>query len=218
MNKVKSTLFAAMILIAANMTAQQAITPSADDDHRDEFGFGLKAGVNFSNVYDEEGEDFVADGRTGFFGGVFVSVPFGQLLGVQPEVNYSQKGFKASQSVLGVPFEFERTTSHLDIPILLQIKPHKCFTILAGPQFSYLLDTKDELKGVFEFVDEESITEDNYKKNMIGVVVGLEANWNSFLITARGGFDLTQSDVEGNTTSPRYKNQVFQLGLGYTFY
>jgi hypothetical protein len=218
MKNLKCTLFATMILFATTLTAQQTITPSADDDHRDEFGFGLKAGVNFANVYDEEGNDFVANGRTGFFAGAFVSVPFSQMLGLQPEVNYSQKGYTASQSVLGVPFEYERTTSYLDIPLLLQIKPHKNFTILVGPQFSYLLDTKDELKGVFEFVEDEEITEDNYKKNIIGGVIGFEANWKGLLFTARGNFDFTESDEEGNTFSPRYKNQVFQLGLGYTFY
>jgi hypothetical protein len=219
MKNLKSTLFAAMLLIAANAFAQETITPTADDDNRDQFGFGLKAGVNFANVYDEQGEDFVADGRTGFFGGVFVSVPLGTVIGLQPEINYSQKGFKAKGTFLGGAFDFERTTSYLDIPLLLQIKPHKCITILAGPQFSYLLETKDDFNnGTITLVQEEEITEDNYKKNVLGAVVGVEAHWNGLLITARGNFDLTRTDADGNSTTPRYKNQVLSLGLGYTFY
>ena len=219
MKKVRNTLFATIILIAASASAQQTVTPTADDDNRDQFGFGIKAGANFSNVYDEQGEDFVAKGRTGFFGGVFVSVPLGTVIGVQPEVNYSQKGFKSRGTFLGGAFNFERTTSYLDIPLLLQVKPSKYFTILAGPQFSYLLETKDDFNnGTITLIQEQEITDDNYRKNIFGAVVGVEAHWKGLLITARGGFDLMRTDSDGDSTTPRYRNQVFQVGLGYTFY
>lgn len=219
MKSLKNTLFAIAILSAAQVWAQEPITPSAKDDNRDQFGFGLKAGVNFSNVYDEQGEDFVADGKTGFFGGVFVSVPLGTLFGLQPEINYSQKGFKSRGTFLGGSYDFERTTSYLDIPLQLQIKPVKCITLLVGPQFSYLLETKDDFNtGTITVVQEEELSEDNYKKNILGFVVGVEANWKGLFATARGGFDVTKTDQDGNSTRPRYKNQVIQFGLGYTFY
>ncbi len=219
MNKVKTTLFAFAVLAATNVFAQEPITPSADDDNRDQFGFGLKAGVNLANVYDEEGEDFVADGKAGFFGGVFVKVPLGTVIGLQPEINYSQKGFKATGTFLGGAYDFERTSSYLDIPLLLQVKPHKCLTFLIGPQFSYLLETKDDFNdGTITIIQEEEITEDNYKKNVLGLAVGVEANWKGLFVTARGGFDLTKTDSDGDSTTPRYKNQVLQFGLGYTFY
>lgn len=219
MKRLKCSLSALMIAMVSAAFAQQPIKPNAIDDNRDQFGFGLKAGVNFANVYDEEGEDFVADGKTGFFGGVFVKVPLGTVIGIQPEVNYSQKGFTARGTFLGGSYNFERTTSYLDIPVLLQIKPHKCITLLAGPQFSYLLETKDSFNdGTITLVQEEEITQDNYRKNILGAVIGVEAHWKGLLLTARGGFDFTKTDAEGNSTTPRYKNQVFQLGLGYTFY
>jgi len=62
---------------------------------------GVKAGVNYSNIYDERGEDFVADGKLGFAGGAFVMTPIEDFFGVQPERLISQKGFKATGSLYG---------------------------------------------------------------------------------------------------------------------
>ncbi|WNM18359.1 porin family protein [Flavobacterium capsici] len=187
-----------------------------DNDDRDQMRFGFKAGVNFSNVYDEEGNNFVADGKTGLAAGVFLSVPFGKVIGFQPELIYSQKGFKATGSVLGFDYDYKRTTTYLDIPLLLQIKPSSNFTLLAGPQFSYLLETKNEFNNTSNTVEEE-INGDNYKKNIFGFVVGADVNLDQFVIGGRLGWDISKSDSDGNSDSPRYKNQVIQLTLGYRF-
>lgn len=217
-------MIAAALFAATTMSAQQTttmITPTPTDDHRDEFGFGIKGGINVSNVYDEEGEDFVADNRVGFYGGVFVSVPLGTYIGLQPEILYSQKGFKGKGSFFGNSYDFERTSDYLDIPLQLQIKPIKELTFLVGPQFSYLMNTKDEFRaGGVEFTqeEEEELSTDNIKKNVFGFVVGAEANFSGFLISARAGWDLSKSDADGDSVNPRYKNQVLQFGVGYTFY
>lgn len=220
MKRFKTAVFALMILTAGQVAAQgEPIKPTADGDNRDQFGFGIRAGLNIANVYDEEGEDFIADSKTGFYGGAFVSVPLGTIIGIQPEVIYSQKGFKATGTFLGGSYDFERTTSYLDIPLQLSIKPIPQLTFLVGPQFSYLLETKDDFnEGTITLVQEEEITEDNYKKGVIGAVVGVEANWKGLFISARGGWDITKTDADGDSTAPRYKNQVIQFGLGYTFY
>lgn len=217
-------MIAAALFAATTMSAQQTttmITPTPTDDHRDEFGFGIKGGINVSNVYDEEGEDFVANNRVGFYGGVFVSVPLGTYIGLQPEILYSQKGFKGKISGLVNSYDFERTTDYLDIPLQLQIKPIKELTFLVGPQYSYLMNTKDEFRvGGSGFTDEqeEELSTDNIKKNIFGFVVGAEANFSGFLISARAGWDITKSDADGDSVNPRYKNQVLQFGVGYTFY
>lgn len=222
-------LIAAALFAATTMSAQQTttmITPTPTDDHRDEFGFGVKGGINVSNVYDEEGEGFVADNRVGFYGGVFVSVPLGTYIGLQPEILYSQKGFKGKGSIGGpligtTSYDFERTSDYLDIPLQLQIKPIKELTFLVGPQYSYLMNTKDEFRGggvEFTQEQEEELSTDNIKKNIFGFVVGAEANFSGFLISARAGWDITKSDADGDSVNPRYKNQVLQFGVGYTFY
>ena len=42
------------------------------EDTRENFSFGAKIGVNYSNVWDEKGQDFQADGKIGLAGGLFI--------------------------------------------------------------------------------------------------------------------------------------------------
>ena len=199
-------------LFAASVSFSQVT-----NDTRDELKLGIKAGINYSNVYDEQGEDFVASGKAGFAAGAFVSIPLGKFFGIQPEVMYSQKGYKATGSVLGLKYDYSKTTTFVDIPLLLQIKPIPMLSFVAGPQFSYLLDTKNTFNGTTTTTTEASVNADNYKKNIFGFVVGADVNIEHFIISGRAGWDISKSDADGNSTAPRYKNQVLQLTLGYSF-
>jgi hypothetical protein len=210
----KITLMVALFVGAIGFSQDSSI-PSSDS--REQLHFGVKAGVNFANVYDEENQDYVADNKTGFAAGAFVSIPIGKWIGFQPEVMYSQKGFKASGSILGADYEFKRTSTYLDIPLQLQIKPIEQLTFLVGPQFSYLLETKNEFNGDSTTQQEDDINGENYKKNIFGFVVGADVNLENFVISGRAGWDITKSDTDGDDTEPRYKNQVVQLTLGYRF-
>ena len=205
------------VLLFALLAATFGFSQVSTIDTRDELKLGFKAGVNFSNVYDDEGQDFVAQGKTGFAAGAFVAIPLGKFFGVQPEVMYSQKGFKAVGKVLGFDYNYTRTTTFVDIPLLLQIKPIPMLSFVAGPQFSYLLETKNEFNGSSSTTTEQSINSDNYKKNIFGFVVGADVNIDHFTLSARAGWDISKSDVDGNSSAPRYKNQVIQLTAGYTF-
>lgn len=217
MKRVSKKVALLVGLFVSTIGLAQETTTFTPTDSRSELHFGLKAGVNYSNVYDEEGEDFVADGKAGFVGGAFLSVPLGNLFGFQPEVLYSQKGYQATGNVLGVDYDYKKTTTYLDIPLQLQIKPLEQLTFLAGPQYSYLLKTKYEFNGDSSTQDEEDINDDNYKKNIFGFVVGADVNLQNLVISARAGWDITKSDTDGDDTDPRYKNQVLQLTLGYRF-
>ena len=208
----KLILSVAVLSSALTMSAQDVTNTS---DSRELLRFGFKAGINYSNIYSEEGNDFVADGKVGFAGGAFVSIPLGPVVGIQPEIMYSQKGYQATGSGL-LDYDYKRTLNYLDLPLLLQIKPTSSISLLAGPQFSYLLSTKTEFNDS-SFANEEEINDDNYKKGIIGMVVGADFNVSNFLISARGGFDLSKTDTEGETSDLNYKNQVLQLTVGYIF-
>jgi hypothetical protein len=205
-------------LLASGATAfAQTSSGIADYDSRNELRFGLKAGVNFSNVYDEEGQDFVADGKAGIAAGAFLSVPLGKFIGFQPEIMYSQKGYKQDFQVLNFGNqEIKVTTTYLDIPLQLQIKPIEQLTFLVGPQYSYLLDTKYEFNDN-STTNEEDVNSDNLKKNVFGFVVGADVNLENFVISGRAGWDISKSNEDGESTDPRFKNQVIQVTLGYRF-
>lgn len=205
-------VFAIALFSTQSIVAQTTTTDNSSSmDNREELSFGIKAGINYSNVYSESGDGYVANGKVGFAGGVFVSIPLNELIGVQPELLYSQKGFKTE----GTFFDGQITSSYLDLPIHLQIKPTENISILAGPQFSYLLSTKYELNG-FSAIDEEDL-DDNNNKATVGISAGVDFEVQNFLISARGSWDLNKVNKDNSTSDINYKNQLFQITLGYKF-
>ncbi len=179
------------------------------------FHLGIKAGVNFANVYDEQGEDFQADGKIGFAGGAFMTIPISTWLGVQPEVLFSQKGFKATGTLLNNPYTLTRTTNHFDVPIYLAIMPIKSLTLLVGPQFSFLTRQKDVLENsAHSFEQIQEFNNDNLRKNTLGLSLGLDVNVSKIVVGARGGWDITNNHGDGTSSTPRYKNVWAQATIG----
>ena len=177
---------------------------------------GLKAGVNYANIWDEQGQDFQADPKIGFAGGVFVGIPIGNLLGFQPELLISQKGFKGSGTLLGNGYSMTRTTTYFDIPLQLQIKPTPFLTFLIGPQYSYLLHQKDVYTlGANSYEQEQEFKRDNIRKNILGFIVGADVNINKLVISGRVSWDFQTNNGDGSSSTPRYKNQWIQFTLGY---
>jgi hypothetical protein len=180
---------------------------------------GLKIGTNYSNVYDSEGEDFEANGKFGLAAGAFLSIPLGKYLGIQPEVLFSQKGFKGTGTMFGSSYDLTRTTNYIDVPLLLALKPTSAITIVAGPQFSFLLKEKNVFSNssaVFE--QEQEFDNDNIRKNTLCFTGGLDLNFNHTVIGLRAGWDLSNNNGDGTSSTPRYKNVWGQLTLGYRFY
>lgn len=188
-------------------------------DNREELQFGVKAGLNSSNVYDERTDEFDANAKAGFAGGVFLRVPISRYLGIQPELLFSQKGFKGEGSMLGSEYSFSRTTSYIDIPLQLAFKPFKYVTIVAGPQYSYLISQKDDFDNNFiNSTQEEEFENDNIRKNIFGFVVGVDINIKHFVIGTRMGWDIQENHGDGTSSTPRYKNAWLQGTIGYTFF
>lgn len=207
-----------MIALVTFSVSSSLAQDSKSDFDRDKIFFGLKIGTNFSNVYDSEGENFVADGKFGLAGGVFVSIPIGKFIGIQPEVLFSQKGFKSSGTFLGTEYESTRTTDYIDIPLFLAIKPIKFVTILAGPQYSYLLKQKDKFTGgSLNAVQEEEFSNSNIRKNTFSAIVGADLNIENLVIGVRGAWDLKNNNGDGTSTTPRYKNMWYQASVGLRF-
>ncbi len=181
--------------------------------------FGLKAGGNLSNVYDTEGENFVASSKFGFAGGGFVTVPLGEMFAFQPEILFSQKGFKGEGTLLGSSYRYERTTTFLDVPILFAFRPIKYVSILAGPQYSFLLSEKNTFSSaVANGAQEQQFDNDNIRNNIFGFTGGVDLNLtDSAILGLRAGWDLQQNNENGNSTTPRYRNVWYQATIGYRF-
>lgn len=185
-------------------------------DSRSKFHIGAKVGLNISNVYDVDARNFNTAQKSGFMYGGFMAIPITKGLGIQPEVMVSQKGTKATGDIDGVSYSLKRTTKTLDIPLLLQLKPFKMISIVAGPQFSYLLSQKDVYDDRDNTIVTQQFKNQDYRKANIGVVGGIDVHLLGLLLSGRVGCDL-QKNTTNNTLAPSYKNMWGQVGVGLRF-
>ncbi|HLW39503.1 MAG TPA: porin family protein, partial [Brumimicrobium sp.] len=194
----KVLLFTALFSFGALFTNAQ--------DARDQFKFGLKGGATLSNVYDSDGEKFDANAKLGYTAGLTIDIPLGEIIGIHPEVLITQKGYKGTGSLLGQSYDYSRTTTFLEIPLLIALKPTEFLTVVAGPQFAYLLKQNDKFNSfIFSDENEQEFEQDDIRKNLLGFVGGVDLNFNHFTIGARAGVDFQANRGKGDHVTPRYK-------------
>jgi hypothetical protein len=211
--KNHTLLFAALCI---SLATPLAVSAQDSEDPREDFAFGMKAGLNYSNVWDEEGQEFDADGRIGFAGGIYFGIPIGKFAGIQPEVLVSQKGFQASGMLFGSPYSYSKTTTYLDIPIYFQVKPAEFLSIVAGPQYSFLFHEKNSYTyGDNTSAQEQEFENENIRKNIFGFSAGADVIINHVIVSGRMGWDLQKNHGDGTSSTPRYKNQWLQFTVGF---
>jgi hypothetical protein len=215
MKKIK-IIFALLFSITTVISAQD--NTGNETDNRTKFRFGARIGINGSNVYDNEGDPFTADTKYGLMVGAFAAIPIGKYIGIQPEFNLSQKGFEGRGSLLGNPYAVTRTTTFLDIPIQVALKPSEFITLLAGPQYSYLIKQVDKFESSnFAYEQEQEFRQDNIRKNILGALIGFDINLRHITLSGRLAWDIQKNNGDGTQTTPRYKNKLYQFGVGFNF-
>lgn len=213
---MKKRIYIVVIGVFSLMSATRMYAQD-DMDMREKFSLGVKVGLNSANLYDTKGEEFDNKAKMGLAFGGFLSIPLGKTLGFQPEVMYSQKGYKGSGSLLVTNYEYTRKTDYIDVPLQLQIKPLPVLTVLVGPQYSFLVNKGFDFKAGGLSVDQQKDIDNNIRKNTLGAVVGVDVNISHLVLAGRVAWDLQDNNGDGTSTSPRYKNVVAQLALGVRF-
>ncbi len=207
---MKNSIFTLLILVFSQVSMAQ------DNDFRERINLGAKIGMNLSNVYNSSGEQFVADNKFGLAFGTFATLPIGLTFALQPEVLLSQKGFKSTGRILGSNYTLSRTSTYIDVPVLIAFRPTSFISILAGPQYSYLVNQKD----VFEnnsnttILQEQEFKNDNIRKNILSVTGGVDINIKNLVLSARAGWDIQKNRGDGTSSTPQYKNLWYQATIG----
>jgi hypothetical protein len=70
LEKMKKSIVVLGLLVSTFGSVANAQLLNSEDT-RENFSFGAKIGANYSNVWDEDGQDFQADGKIGLAGGLF---------------------------------------------------------------------------------------------------------------------------------------------------
>lgn len=179
--------------------------------------FGIKAGVNYSNIIKDDGNNsFKTDYLVGYHAGVTLDIKLLENLAFTPEALYSTKGYKSTSNV----GEFTQTTHFIDIPILASIKLGGGLNVVAGPQVSFLMSTKNTFETGFGTAEQKIIEDDadRFKKSLVGGVIGFRYDFsNKIGLNGRYALDFQKNNENGTSQTPEYKNQVFQVGLGVKF-
>jgi hypothetical protein len=219
MKKSLITIATCLLFTGIGLSQTEEPAPINRTDFRQRLLFGLKAGVNVSNVLNANGESFSADSKLGFAGGAFLAIPIGKYFGIQPELMYSQKGFKGKGELLGSTYQITRTSTFIDIPILFAFKPSEFITILAGPNYAYLLKQKDAFGNMTTTIEQETVFENaEQRKNTFGFMGGLDLTLKHLVLSGRVGWDVQANNTDNNAATPVYKNLWYQATIGYRFY
>lgn len=157
--------------------------------------FGIKGGVNFSDIDGEIGS-IELDTKISYHIGVFYEIGIGNTFSFQPEAIFSVQGADVDSNHRLDEVELK----YINIPMMLKAYITPNFSIEAGPQFSYL--TSDNLKNVIE-------TEDFDFALAGGVSVYLT---NSLFLQGRYVHGLSEFSKDAEVT-----NKNIQLSLGFQF-
>jgi hypothetical protein len=182
------------------------------------FTIGTKIGITTSNVWRLKSTTFNPYSNEGFMAGVFTSVAIGKNVGLQSEISITQKGLKGSGTLLGSSYSLTRTTTYLDIPFLIQVKPVKYLAFLIGPQYALLIKSKTQY--TFNQNADTPMAAFNQEKNrkhLIGLLTGVDIYVKHVVLSARIGWDYQNNNTNKNTTTPDYQNKWIALCLGYSF-
>jgi hypothetical protein len=180
---------------------------------------GVKGGINIANVDVSESDlPDIIDSKTGFVGGAFVSFGLGSLFAIQPELLYSQKGFKASEGSL----EAQLGTNYIEIPVLLKAQFKLAMlrpAIYVGPVVSFETSCNLDFLGVSVDCDDDEGFVDR-KTTDWGAVFGANVDFILgpviLLLDGRYQMGLTNlADVEDSDES--VKSQVWQIMAGVGF-
>ncbi|MGI4741071.1 MAG: porin family protein [Janthinobacterium lividum] len=209
-----------LLLSASAALLVAAAAPAA---HAQGVRFGVKAGANLSNLSGDLVNQDQYKNRFGFHGGVMVNFGLGDIVSIQPEVLYSQKGFKYGDQQIG---NFRNTGNvrydYLDVPILVRVRAAGIF-FEVGPQYSYLLNVstnRTQTVGGTVVGNAGSGTSnlDNVRRNELGYVGGLgfQAS-NGVMVGLRynGAFtDFAKNSSYSNDEFRNARNSTFQAYVG----
>jgi len=212
---MKKLFFVAMVLLIAGSADAQRRgfrKMRATDDYYQP-RIGLTGGLNIANTISSRNSDFSTDTKLGANFGIFADIPIIYPLSFQPEILYSQKGYRAN-TVYG---DFAQRANFIDVPLLAKIKLAPAFNIMVGPQVSFLMNTRNTYYNGFDIIQQDKYTY-NGDKTFVGGVLGLALDLNRNVdIHGRYNIDFQENNPNGRSGTPAFRNQVWQVGLGFKF-
>ncbi len=177
--------------------------------HAQGFSAGIKAGANINKL---TGKSFNDQFIYGYHVGAFAQIKLGNRLELQPEVVFNQVNTDTS-SQFSQLYKINSSTisniklSYLSIPLILNYKLSKGFSIQAGPQYGILLDQhKDLLQN----------GKSAFKEGDFSLLAGMQIKFASFRVYGR--YVVGLNNINDIDNQDKWKNQSVQLGVGFAIF
>jgi hypothetical protein len=181
--------------------------------------FGVKGGVNFSNLYTDNADD--ENVLTGFNIGLYAKVPVTNSISVQPEIYYTGKGAEVVYNNAFASGTAKFKLNYIEVPVMLVANVTKNFNVQVGPYAGYLISGKTTNEsGTYNFQD--NINTDDFNKIDAGVAAGLGLDLETVSFGVRYNYGLTKVGKERsysgtNYTFPDGKNSVLSFYGAFSF-
>lgn len=170
-------------------------------------GIGIRGGASLYNLGGDDGSNSDYTNRVGFHAGVYTTLFMTDRIALEPGVYYSVKGTQNDDFV-----DSRAIFNYVEVPVLLRLYPLEGFNIFAGPQVSFLSNSKFEgdFFGSTVTLDPDAVTKTDFAV-VLGVGYNLPKGFN-----VQGSYDLGLTPVFKDSDADVY-NRGFKLSLGYTF-
>jgi hypothetical protein len=205
------------VLLLAFAATALTLTSTAQDKTT----FGVRAGVNFTNL---NGDDLDFEMKTGFNVGVNAEIPVAPEFYLQPGLLFSTKG--AKEKIAGSSDDLKLNISYLEVPINFIFKPTLGagkLVLGVGPYVGIAVGGKVKLgdnDADIKFKNDLSASEAGSNDMYFGgnLLAGYELSSKlSFQLNAQLGMSSLYPKVQGEKLDDKMKNTGFGVSVGYRF-
>ena len=179
------------------------LTTTNAQDYKNKATAGIKGGYNLSSVsFDGTSETSKLHGfHIGFYGESYI----GNHFSLQPEIMYSQQGYKIDDGN-GI---YTQKLEYINIPLMLKFYPVKSFFMEAGPQIGFSISHKETFDSGFVLYD----TNKEFEPKNFDWGVNLGAGFKSDTGVSLGArYHIGQNDIYDED---KPKNRVWQIYIGF---
>jgi hypothetical protein len=169
---------------------------------------GVKGGLNMASITGADAGSPVI--KSGLIGGAYATIDL-MFVNIQPELLYSQKGFKQEEAGITLTGHYD----YLEIPVLLKFPLGKIIvpSIYIGPSFGLLSGASWEALGI------ELDVKDYTEGSDLGFVFGVDLKTPVKLtLDARYTMGLKTVSKEILGVTPEWKNSVISVMVGYALF
>lgn len=159
--------------------------------------FGVKAGMNVASISESD-----MGSKIGFNAGFYGNFAIAEKFSIQPELLYNDLGAKED--------DYKVNLGYIAVPVMFQYKATPEFYLEAEPEFGFLVSAKAKEDG-----DSYDI-KDGLNTFNFGVGIGA-----GYMFTPKLGANIRYiagaSDIIKDNDGDASRNNVFQVGLSYSF-